>query len=343
MRSIATALVLVGLLWGSLVPAVQAQQLGEREKLAQTTMKFLSVSVDPRAAALGDAVSAREGGSMLLFYNPAGMARQEGFLTLGAAQTQWIADINYNIASLSLRPSDGRWGVFGFSLVAVDYGDIQATIRANNDQGFEDVGTISPTAFSVGVGYARALTDRFSVGGHVKYVLQDLGTSIMGFTDDGGFDQQENRESAAAFDFGMLYKTGFRSLAFAVSARNFGSREIEYEEESYQLPLTLKIGVAMDVLDLTPMADSEMHSFILSVDSESPRDFSEQIKVGGEYTFMNTVSLRAGYIVPTDEQGINLGVGLQQNVGRFGVGADYAFTNFGVFSNVHRLALRISL
>ena len=135
---------------------------------------------------------------------------------------------------------------------------------------------------------------------------------------------------------------GFRSLTVAAGARNFGAREIEYAEESFQLPLALRIGVAMDVLDLTAAGQSGVHALVVSVDSESPRDFSEQIKVGGEYTFMNTVSLRAGYIFPTDEQGINLGVGLQQRLGRFGVGADYAYTDFGVFSDVHRLALNFA-
>ena len=35
---------------------------------------------------------------------------------------------------------------------------------------------IKPNAYAVGLGYARALSDKFSVGGNVKYVRQDLGT-----------------------------------------------------------------------------------------------------------------------------------------------------------------------
>ena len=48
------------------------------DKLAQTGMKFLSFSPDARAAALGDAITAKTGGASSLFYNPAGMARIEG-------------------------------------------------------------------------------------------------------------------------------------------------------------------------------------------------------------------------------------------------------------------------
>ena len=317
----------------------QAQDT-EREKLARTTMKFLNVSADPRAASLGDAMTAVEGGSTSLFYNPAGMANQTTFLNAGVSQADWFVDVSYNFASVAVRPQDGRWGVFGLSLVAVDYGEFEETIRADNEAGFLDLGTFSPSALSVGVGYARALTDRFSIGAHVKYANQDLGLSVMTANGD-DLDRSANEENVIAVDFGMLYETGFRSLTFAAAARNF-AREVEYEEESYELPLLLTIGMSMDVMDLTNMS-REHHSFIISVDTESPRDYSEQIKIGGEYTFMDTISLRAGYIFPTDQQGINAGVGIHRTIGGIRLGGDYAYTDFGVFDTVHRIGLQLSL
>ena len=63
------------------------------DKLAQTGMKFLSFSPDARAAALGDAITAKSGGASSLFYNPAGMARVEG-MNVSFGQTQWIAEIS---------------------------------------------------------------------------------------------------------------------------------------------------------------------------------------------------------------------------------------------------------
>lgn len=313
----------------------------EREKIARTTMKFLNVSADPRAAALGDAMTAVEGGSTALFYNPAGMGSQTSFVTASVAQTDWFVDVSYNFASVSLRPMGGRWGVFGLSMMAVDYGEFEETIRADNDDGFIDLGTFSPTAVSFGVGYARALTDRFSIGAHVKYASQDLGVSVMSVDGDGNLDRANNEESVVAFDFGMLYHTGYRSLTFAAAARNF-AREVEYEEESYELPLLLKIGVSMNVMDFTNMS-RDVHSLVVSIDTESPRDYSEQIKIGGEYTFMNTISLRAGYIFPTDQQGINAGVGIHRTIGGIRFGGDYAYTDFGVFDAVHRIGLSLSL
>ena len=329
-----------------LLPAASAagQQLGNREKMAQTGMKFLSLAVDPRAAALADAVTAVETGSAALFFNPSTMAHQASFLTLSLTQMQWIAEIDYNQASVAFSPAGGRYGVFGLSFLSVDYGALQQTIRADNEQGFVDLDSFSPTAMSVGLGYARAVTDRFAVGGHVKYARQDLGDSVLDVDAVGGMSLAANRVGTLAYDFGVLYRTGFRSLNFAVTARNFAP-EISFQEESFQLPLTMRLGVAMDVLDLVPAA-GEAHALLLAVDAETPRDYAEQLKVGGEYRFMNTLALRAGYAFPAEEIGLSLGVGVQQALGGLGLGADYAYTDAGVFNQfgrVHRVALHLSL
>jgi len=319
------------------VVPVSAQQ----QKLAQTAMKFLSVSVDPRAAALGDALTAVDHGATSLFYNPSGMAWQESNLDIIVGQTQWIAEIDYSVASLSFRPGSGRFGVIGFSFLMVDYGNLEETIRFDNDQGFLDVGTFSPSAWSYGVGYARKFSDQFSVGAQVKLVNQFLANSVIGIDGEGEYARENVEERVLAYDFGVMYKTGFRSLNFAVSARNFAP-EITFSEEGVALPLTLNIGVSMNMMDLIDQGSS-MHQLLVAIDASNPRDFSEQIKVGGEYTFLQTFILRAGYAFPTDEQGISFGVGLKQSLRRFGFGADYSYTDFGVFSNVHRLSFRFSL
>ncbi|MEL6443974.1 MAG: PorV/PorQ family protein [Bacteroidota bacterium] len=322
-------------------PTSEAQNDIERDKLAQTGMKFLSISADPRAAAMGSAATAREGGSAMLFYNPAGMVRFDGAVDAMFGQTQWIADISYNFGSIAYRPLGGRLGVIGVSLTFADYGDLQQTIFAENEQGYLVLDQpISPQAWSVGVGYARALTDRFSVGGQIKYASQDLGDSVQEITSSGAFLTQANQEGVVAYDFGVLYKTGFRSLNFAVSARNFAP-EVTFEQESFQLPLTLQIGVSMDVLDLTEVGAGDVHQFVVAVDANNPRDFSEQIKLGGEYTFANTFSVRGGYVFPADQESISLGAGLQQSFGGIGFGADYAYTNFGVFDAVQRIGFRL--
>jgi hypothetical protein len=313
----------------------------ERQRRAQTGMKFLSISVDPRAAAVGSAVTAQEqASSIAMFYNPASMGRMEQDVHVSIGQVQWIADASYNYGAIAIRPGGGNYGTIGMSVVAASYGEFEETIRFDNSQGYIDIGTFSPSAMAVGLGYANVLTDRFSVGANTRYVRQSLAESIMSYN-GGSAERRDFTESTMAFDFGVLYRTGFRSLNFAVSVRNF-SQEITYAEENLELPLTFSIGMAMDVTDLTPSM-SGPHKMLLSVDAERPRDYSEQLKVGLEYMFMNTLALRGGYAFPTDEEGIHLGAGLQTEVGGLTFGADYAYGSFGLFGNVHRLGMQMGL
>lgn len=309
-------------------------------KSGQTGFKFLSLSLDPRASALAGAVTALDGaGSIGMLYNPAGMARQERALDLAFTRTEFIADINYHSGSVSFRPAGGVYGVFGLALVAVDYGTFEETITGPD--GYIDLGTFSPSALAVGLGYARALSDRFAIGGNVKYAYQNLGTFPVGRDESQDLLSEDYNKGTAAFDFGVLYNTGFRSLNLAMSVRNF-SPELRYEQESFELPLTFRIGVAMDLVDLTSM-DPNLHAINLSIDAERPRDFSEQIRVGGEYVFMNTLALRIGYAVPTETEQLNLGVGVQQRIAGFGFAFNYAYTSYDVFDAVHRLGVQLSL
>ena len=311
-------------------------------KSSQTNFKFLSQSVDPRASALGGAATAHDfSSSAAMFYNPATMAYMTSSVSAGVAQTQWISDITYNAAHIAFRPGGGNLGVFGISVMSVDYGEFIGTVRDNNPSGYLDTGTFSPSALAVGVGYARALTDRFAIGGNVKYAYQDLKSAAVDFAEGGGYETRDYNKGTAVFDFGMLYRTGFKSMTFAVSVRNF-ARELQYEQENFELPLTFRIGVSMDMLDFANV-DPNVHSFKIAIDANRPRDFSEQIMIGGEYLIMNTVSLRAGYTMPTDLEGINLGVGVQRELGGFGFAFNYAYTSFDVFDAVHRLGVQVSL
>jgi len=309
-------------------------------KLAQSGFKFLSIGGDARAAAMGDAVTAVEGNSSSIFYNPAAMSRQQELFDVTFASTKWWADIQYLNAAITFAPEKGLYGVFGVSIASVDYGEFQRT-SIGPDDGALDIGTFSPTAMALGVSYARALSDKFSVGGNVKYVYQDYGG---GHVVGGDYDNRETTSidlDVYSFDFGILYKTGYESLNFAMSIRNF-SQEIAFYEESFQLPLTFKLGLSMNLLDLTEL-DSRTHSFLLAVDAEHPRDNKEMIHIGGEYTFLQILSLRAGYVTPqTSLAGMNYGVGLKYDISGINLGVDYSYTEFGDFDPIHRMSVKLS-
>lgn len=319
----------------------------QQQKLAQTGMKFLNVSLDARTSAFGDAITSLETNSSAMFYNPASMANLESIADITLGSTQFIADINYYNAAVAFTPYDGDYGVFGFSLISVNYGDFLGTIKANNEQGFLDVGTFSPTAFSFGIGYAKSLSEKFSIGANVKYVRQSLGTSIVNdvVTDpvSGSYlsaKTEDHELDVVAFDFGILYKTGFKSLNIGMSIRNF-AREIKYKQEGFQLPLIFQIGASFNFADLMEV-DKNEHSFLLSVDANHPRDYPEQIMAGLEYTFMNILSLRGGFSTPNDERNFSYGLGLKKDIGGLNFAVDYAYTPFGIFNDVHRISINFA-
>jgi hypothetical protein len=310
-------------------------------KLAQTGLKFLNVATDPRAVAMGEAVTSVEGSSTAMFFNPAGLARFSGTAHASFGTTQWIAGIDHLYASAAIATPNNDYGVFGLTFQSVDYGEIIRTIRATNADGFLDVGTFRPTAFAVGLGYARALSDRFSIGGRASYVFQDLGAGFRSVDSYGNPLKSDNNIDVVSFDFGMFYNTGYKSLNFAMSVRNF-SKEIKYQKEGFQLPLMFRIGVSINAMDFITM-DPGADRLLLSVDATNSRDYPETVNMGGEYVFMKTLAVRGGYMFGQDERGFTAGIGLQQALEGIGLGIDYSYTPFGIFGTVNRFALQLTL
>ncbi|MEW6511798.1 MAG: PorV/PorQ family protein [Bacteroidota bacterium] len=307
----------------------------ENVKLAQTGMQFLSVMSDARAAALAGAVTTMRLRSASLFFNPACMAETDRLLDFAASYNKWIADIKHSTASVAYRPASGDLGVFGLSVQFVDYGEILGTSVAANNIGYVDNGTINAYGLAAGIGYAKALSEAFSVGGDVRWVMQNLGESLV--PTGQGPQLKKNQASVLAFDFGTLFKPGFKSFAFGMSVRNF-AKEVAFEEQAFELPLTFTIGVSMDLMDFLEDR-SIIQAAYLSVDAVHNRDYYEQVFVGGEVSLIDALDLRGGYIVNSDEQGFTTGFGLHQ----FGIAVDYAYTPFGVFNDAHRVTLRVGL
>lgn len=312
-----------------MISSIVAGNLFAQVKLAQTGYQFLSVQTQARAAAMGNAVTTVSNNAASLFNNPASMAAIDGLFSISLSNMEWIANIEYNSIAIAYAPSEGQYGVFGFSLVAIDYGDdIFGTLVWGNNDGFIETEMIEASAVSVGFAYSRNLTEKFAVGGQVKYVAQHLGKSFIP-----GEGVKKNLTDVLAFDFGTTFKAGFKSLVLGMSLRNF-SEEIKYENESFQLPLTFNIGLSAYASDfITGFSDDQ--SLLISIDAVHPRSFSEYINFGIEYSYTEMIALRAGFISAQEEQSISYGMGFSLS----GFGIDYAFTPFGIFNDIHRFTL----
>lgn len=308
------------------------------KKIAQTGFQFMSVRSDARANGMAGALNAVECGSAAIYYNPASLGFMEGTLDVTASYNLWIADIKHNSFSGAYNIGGGRFGAVAFSVASVDYGQIEGTEFWGNDQGYIETGLIYPTAMHAGIGYAKSLSTKFSVGGQVRWAGQNLGRSNVLVEDlQEGTSEIVTRQNIAntlAFDFGTFFKTGWKSFVFGMSVRNF-SGEVMYEEESFQLPLTFTMGVSMDLFDFVE-DHSGQHSLLLSLDASHPRSYPEYIDVGIEYTFMDAFFARVGYMGNRDERGLTFGSGVQVA----GLMIDYSYTPFGIFNNSQSFTLR---
>jgi hypothetical protein len=306
-------------------------------KLAQTGFNFLSLSSDARSSGMGDAVNSLSGFSGAMSSNPASMAEMPTFLNASFNMNNWIADIKYLSSSVILSPSSGDYGAVGLSVQSVDYGDVEGTmVDRNNPNGYVETSIMKPSALAVGLGYSTMLNKQFGVGARIKYAYQSLGEST--FMDDlGDVTTKKNKADVIAYDFGTVYKTGVKSIAFGMSVTNF-SKEIRFENEDFQLPLLFTIGISANLFDFINMPESN-HEFMLAVDWTHPRSHPEQLKIGAEYKFMKLLSLRGGYVNGNDENNVTFGVG----VSSLGVEIGYSYTPFGIFKSVQRFSACFSL
>ena len=303
------------------------------KKVAQTGLQFLKVDVGARPAGMGGAFMMVGNDASAMFYNPAGMARMESGFDLFAGNVAWIGGIQYYATGLA--KALGNWGTVGLSAIYCDYGDdIAGTRVSSNDKGYEDTGNIDVGAYAVGLSYARSLTNKFMVGGQIKFAQERLGENIL--VANGAV--VKNKVSGVAYDFGTIFYPGFKSFRIGMSIRNF-SNQFKYQQYAFQLPLTFTLGVAMDVLDFL---GEHGNPLLVAVDAIHPRDYTERINVGAEYEFMKLVAVRAGYRYNYDEEGLCAGIGVKHSFGGFGVKFDYAYSDFGIFDTVNRFSMGIS-
>ncbi len=309
---------------------IEAPEIG---RAGQSGWQFLKINSDARQSAMGGIITvsdAKSGNAGFIFSNPALLTYVEN-MDIALSKFNWIADIGCQ--SFAIAKKFGNIGVFGLSVVSVNYGDMAETINSPIVGEDRTEAVITGDMFTAGdiaggLSYARNVTDRLSIGGNVRWIRQEIA---------------ELSVDNWSLDFGTLYYTGFRSLRFAILARNFGpdthllgwSEEFQAEAEDIRMPIDFRFGMAMDFFEST---DSP-HFMTLSVEGAHPNDDREKIHIGVNYALYNVLSLRAGYRMNYDEEGLTLGGGLNYSLGNIGGRLDYAFIDFGELKQVHMFSI----
>lgn len=327
MKSIKLILMIViGLAWLS----ESSAQIGIN-KLAQSTMNFQLVSISPKASAMGDAFFTVGTGAESVFYNPAGLAETPENFEVAFNYTQWIADINYVGGAVAYNM--GNMGAVAVSVLSVDYGDIYGTKldpSQSSPTGYIETGMLSNIgAYSIGLSYAKAISDKFSIGGSVRYVAQNLGENM--FVDG---TSRKNNAAKLAFDAGVKYKTDFKDFSFGMAIRNFSSN-IKREAIDEQLPLAFTMGASINLLGFVEgLKDQKL---LLAVDFLHSNSYSERTNIGAEYKFMGMFALRAGYQTNRDIASWSAGAGFNTSLSGYGIEVNYSFSKMDIFDNINRL------
>ncbi len=309
--------------------ALLAGAAGAQTKTGTTVGQFLLIEPSARVAAQGNAGATARTDALSAYYNPGALGLMEG-TNAGFSHSAWLADIDYNYASVAVKM--GAAQTVSLSVTALSSGDIEVR-TPEQPQGTGELYAVDDIA--IGIGYGRRFTDRFAGGLTVKYVQETIWNSSA---------------QTVALDAGVIYELPFRAFLGA-SISNFGTAmsydgtdlRIRYDQDpdrfgdngnlpaalvtdDFALPVFFRVGMSLPV---QVGADSQV---TLSADAYQPSDNSNSVSVGGEWTYANLISARAGYqnLFQEDlEGGLRLGGGLRYRVSGFDVSFDYAWADHG--------------
>lgn len=321
--------------------------LAKKNKVAQSGMTYLAISMGARETAMGDASTAITEGIQGMWHNPAVLANVARFAA-SLNQVNWLVDTKLYGAAAAY--SMGNWGTIGADITYMDFGEIMGTKRVDKSvdyRGFVLTGDIGVQDYAIGLAYARRINDKFALGLKVKRLHENLGHAsyvISEYDDPTTGEKIRTRRDKEwkiddwGLDFGTIYNTGWKSLVFAMTMQNF-SRDMKYWYEEFQTPMSLRMGLAMDLLDLFP-GRWENFDFTLAVDALHPNDHTERMHVGSELIYMDHVALRAGYKFNHEIESTTFGIGLNLDYAGTNCTLDYAYGLADFFKDIHRFSVQ---
>jgi hypothetical protein len=311
-------------------------QLYSGGSLGQSGANFLQIAVDPRGAALGGAVSAVSSGAPSLYWNPAGAVSTEN-IDVTLAYTDWFMDTKLTFGGAVVKLGNNTAVGLSISSFNMDKMEITTVFEPDGTGEYYNAGDLS-----AGLSFAHRMTDKFTFGITAKYINEYIWNV---------------NASQLAVDIGSIYETGFMNLRLGMAVRNFGgtlkysgeniSDRIEEERDrneadnprverlspEFRLPQIFQMGVALDVVK------NETNTVTVMADVDVPSDNEERMIFGSEYSFQNMAFLRAAIKLNYDESSFAFGGGLR--LANFAI--DYSFSDYGVFSSIHRFGVNFSL
>ncbi len=180
----------------------------------------LLIPVGTRDIAMGGSTLSTASGVEALFWNPAGTVLMKNSADLYISHMSYIADIGVSYGAVSANIEGFGVLSLGLKYLAVD------PILVTTTRDPEGTGqTFQPQFFTVGLSYARQLSERIAVGITGNLISERLG---------------DVSATGLAFDVGVLYDNlaSIRGLSIAVVAKNIGP-QMKYEGTGLLTPATV--------------------------------------------------------------------------------------------------------
>jgi len=317
-----------------------AAHAGTEDRLGTGGSSASRIMVGARSVALAYSNLASTQGVESMFGNPAGLAASDANTEVLFSHAEYIADMNLNYIALAQKMSG--WGSFGFTAKILSIGDIIRTTETA-PEGTGDI--IQPTFTTLGLSYAKSLTDRVNFGGTVHLISEKV---------------MQTGSNTVAFDFGFQYDTGVRGIRVGAAMQNFGSSQLFSGED-------------LDRNLLLPEDDPQSANRTLSLSTagaELPSLFSgsaswpvmqgvnaltlhglyqsnsfnvDEFRFGAEYLYRKQFALRLGYKATSNSDelfGLTYGLGVQVPIGSTKMDLDYAGQTVSeFFSDVQHVGL----
>lgn len=320
---------------------------------------FLHIGIGARAGGMAGAVGSSISGPLSWYWNPAGAATTESFsAVVGRQKLYGDLDLPQTYAAGSI-PLLG--GVIGLNLNTLSSGDIKRTSEANPFGERLGGNAFQWTSTAVGLGYAKRLTDRLSVGGQVKLISEGIADATTKWT---------------AFDIGTQFNTGLFGLVIGGAIQNVGgvarasgplvqrlittadgsqlseSRRVQFFTNNTELPVMFQLSMGSDLIGsanslLGGAGGRNTLSGEIAVTDGT--DQSTQYGLGVEYGYRNVLFLRGGKRLYNDDRGrgttnqVGLagGFGLRFPVLKRNVRFDYSYEAAGALQNVQIFSFEV--
>jgi hypothetical protein len=335
------------------VSSMQAQT--DPINVVTTAVPFLRISPDARAGGMGDLGVATSPDASSSFYNLAKTPFAKHPTGIGLTYTPWLKDLGLNdvylLAASGYHKLEGDQQALTASVRYFSLGNIQFT-----DYSGQELGVGRPREVAVDLGYSRKLSDKLSLGLAVRYINSDL--KLAGYSSGTTYKPgnavaadvsiyyngaNENGEGwtlgAAMSNLGT--KIGYTNAAtekeYIPANLGLGATYTKVFDEQNKMsfgldlnkllvptpPISQDNGGPIDSANVSKYRSKSVVSSWFSSFGDAPGGLSEELKevqisLGGEYTYNDQFSVRAGYYYEDKTKGgrqyFTLGVGVKYNI-----------------------------